>query len=219
MKFAVAISAAFLAFTIWTGNRISYAGDARNLTSVNGSVKATAGQSYDTLSTVNGDVRVSRGASAETAKTVNGEIVLEGDSKIGNVSTVNGSLEIGDGVTIKNEASTVNGSLSIAQRSHVGGDVSTVSGEIALTGAEVAGVVSTVNGDIDLTEGARVHGGIHVKENTSWGFGKEHNNPVKVHICSTCVVEGELRFERAVELRVDDGGKIGKVIGDKVVRK
>jgi DUF4097 and DUF4098 domain-containing protein YvlB len=219
MKLAAFITAALLAFAVWTGNQVSYAGDAQNLTSVNGSVKASAGQSYNTLSTVNGDVHVSRGASAETAKTVNGQIVLEGDSKIGNVSTVNGSLEIGDGVTIRNEASTVNGTLSIAKRSQVGGDVSTVSGEIEIAGAEVAGVVSTTNGDIDLTEGARVRGGIHVKENNSWGWGKENNKPVKVHICSTCVVEGELRFERAVELRVDDGGKIGKIVGDKVVRK
>lgn len=219
MKLAVFITAAFLAFVVYTGNRVSYAADAHNLTSVNGSVKTSSGQSYGTLSTVNGDVHVSRGASAETAKTVNGEIVLEGDSKIGNASTVNGSLEIGDGVTVAHDASTVNGEVKIAQRSHVGGDVSTVSGEIELAGAEVAGVVSTTNGDIDLTEGARVRGGIHVRENNSWNWGKDHADPVKVHICATCVVEGELRFERAVELRVDDGARIGKVIGDKVVRK
>jgi hypothetical protein len=40
-----------------------------------------------------------------------------------------------------------------------------------------------------------------------------------VHICSTCVVDGDLVFDRPVELRVDNGAKIGKVIGDKVTRR
>ena len=40
-----------------------------------------------------------------------------------------------------------------------------------------------------------------------------------MHICSTCIVDGELRFDRPVELRVDDGAKIGKVIGDNVTRR
>ncbi len=42
---------------------------------------------------------------------------------------------------------------------------------------------------------------------------------MKVHICGTCVVEGDLRFERPVELRVDDGARIGNVIGESVTRK
>jgi hypothetical protein len=47
---------------------------------------------------------------------------------------------------------------------------------------------------------------------------KDHEDPVKVHICGTCVVDGDLRFERAAELRVDNGARIGKVIGDNVKR-
>ena len=79
---------------------------------------------------------------------------------------------------------------------------------------EVGGQIVTSKGDIELTDGARVRGGIHVKKNNgnNWGWGKDE--PLKVHICSTCVVDGELRFDRPVELRVDDGAKIGKVIGD-----
>ena len=123
------------------------------------------------------------------------------------------------GVTVARTASTVNGSVEIGNRTHVGGDVSTVSGEIEINGAEVAGQVTTRNGDIDLSDGARVLGGIHVKKNnnSNWGFGKDE--PVKVHICSTCVVEGELRFDRPVELRVDQGAKIGEVIGESVTRR
>jgi hypothetical protein len=64
-----------------------------------------------------------------------------------------------------------------------------------------------------------VRGGIHVKKknDSGWSWGK--NEPLKVHICSTCVVEGELRFDQPVELRVDNGAKIGKVIGDSVTRR
>jgi DUF4097 and DUF4098 domain-containing protein YvlB len=218
MKFAAFVVFAFLVFVAWAGSPLSLAGDGHNLSSVNGSVKAEPGMSYGKLSAVNGNVRVGRGATADEAKTVNGEIVVEEDAKLGEVETVNGSLEIRDGVTVARSASTVNGGLEIGNRARVGGDVSTVSGEIEISGAEVAGKVTTSNGDIDLKDGARVLGGIHIKKNkgSNWGWGKDE--PLKVHICSTCVVEGELRFDRPVELRVDQGAKIGQVIGESVKR-
>ena len=94
-----------------------------------------------------------------------------------------------------------------------------MSGEIELRGAEVGGLVSTRNGDIDLTDGAHIRGGIHVKAKSDggWNFGRDE--PLKVHVCSTCVVDGDLRFDRPVELRVDSGAKIGKVIGESVTRR
>jgi DUF4097 and DUF4098 domain-containing protein YvlB len=219
MKFAAFVTVAIVALVAWSGSPVSRAGDGNNISSVNGSVNAQAGQTYNTLSAVNGDVHVGKGATAGEAKTVNGEITLETDAKVGEVSTVNGSLNIGDGATVTGEASTVNGEIEIGQRASVGGDVSTVSGEIELKGAEVGGQITTRNGDIDLTDGARVRGGIHVKtqNDSKWSWGKQ--DLVRVHICGTCVVEGDLRFDRPVELKVDDGAKIGKVIGDSVTRR
>jgi len=219
MKFAAFVVFAFLAFVVWAGSPVSFGADGHNITTVNGSVRAEPGQSYGKLSAVNGNVRVGRGAIADEAKTVNGEIVVEENAQLGEVETVNGSLDVGDGVTVTRTASTVNGSVEIGKRTRVGGDVSTVSGEIEISGAEVAGSVKTSNGDIDLTDGARVAGGIHVKKdkNSNWGWGKD--DPIKVHVCGTCVVEGDLRFDRPVELRVDAGAKIGKVIGDSVTRR
>jgi DUF4097 and DUF4098 domain-containing protein YvlB len=139
--------------------------------------------------------------------------------KLGEVSTVNGSVDIAGGATIERTASTVNGEVEIGKGARVGGDVSTVSGEIELEGAEVTGKVITRNGDIELTDGARVLGGIHVKNKSdgNWNWGKE--KILEVHICSTCVVEGELRFDRPVHLRVEPGAKIGQVIGDSVTRR
>jgi len=216
MKVVAIVSVAALALFAWQSCPVS-AGDGRNITNINGSVHASSGETYDTLSTVNGDVRVARGASADVARSVNGEIVLEQDVKVGSVSTVNGSVRIDEGVAVSREASTVNGSVSLRKRAHVGGDVSSVSGDLDLEGAEVVGQLETYNGDIDLSNGARVIGGIHVKrpKGSDWS----HNTAPEVHICATCVVEGDLRFDRPVELRVDAGAKIGKVIGEDVRRR
>jgi DUF4097 and DUF4098 domain-containing protein YvlB len=220
MKYATLAFAAFIVCVAWSGSRPSFASDSRSVTAVNDSVEASAGQTYDKVKTVNGSVRVRSGATVETAHTVNGEVEIDSDAQVGDVHTVNGELEIGAGASVARDATTVNGGIKMARSTRVGGTVSTVSGEIELNGAEVGGTVSTVNGDIDLTDGARVRGDILVKKpNGDWGWNKGHQDPVKVHICATCVVEGDLRFERPVELRVDNGAKIGKVIGEQVTRR
>jgi hypothetical protein len=165
---------------------------------------------------VNGDVRVGRGASADEAETVNGSIRVEEEARLGKVSTVNGSLDIAEGVSIEREAHTVNGDVDMRRRSRVGGTVGTVNGDIELEGTEVGGQVSTHNGDIDLKDGTHVRGGILVKKSKNWGWNK--SDPIEVTICSTCIVDGELRFERPVKLRVEEGARIGTVIGDEVTR-
>ena len=209
MKLLACTVAMIVAWMAWSGGSISYASEGGDITAVNSSVNAGEGQTYGTLSTVNGDVRVGRRAIASIAKTVNGGITIESDARVGEASTVNGSLDLAEGVSIEREARTVNGHVDMHKRSRVGGDVVTVSGDIDLDGAEVGGEIRTNNGNIDLTDGSQVRGGIHVKETkrSGWRWGKE--DPVKVHICSTCVVDGDLRFERPVELRVDSGAKIG----------
>jgi DUF4097 and DUF4098 domain-containing protein YvlB len=219
MKSAAFVIVTTIALIAWAGSEVSVAGNGRDLSSVNGEVRASSGETYDSLSTVNGSMHIGSGVTAERAKTVNGEIEIESNAKLGEVSTVNGELDVGDDVVIARNASTVNGSVELGKRTRVGGDVSTVSGEIELRGAEVGGQVYTRNGDIDLTDGAHVRGGIHVKarSDNGWSFGRE--TPLKVHVCSTCVVDGDLRFDRPVELRVDSGAKIGKVIGESVTRR
>lgn len=218
MKFATCLTVSALMFVAWAASPASFANDGRSITSVNGAVDAAPGETYETLSTVNGQVHIGHGATANEAKTVNGQLDVEKDVKLGSASTVNGAVRLGENVTVSRDATTVNGSVTLAHNARVGGDVSTVSGEINLRGAEVGGSLSTHNGDIDLTDGAHVRGGIHVKKknDSGWSWGKD--DPLEVHICATCVVEGELRFDRPVELRVDQGGKIGKVVGDDVKR-
>ena len=203
-----------------TAAQVAVAGSGRDVSTVNGSVDTSPGQSYDTLSTVNGDVHVQGGATAEVAKTVNGDVTLESDAKVGSARTVNGSLKLRDGARIEHEASTVNGSIGLGQRARIGGDVSTVSGDINLNGAEVGGRIETRNGDIRLSDGARVQGGILVKKKDGgWTWGDDHDDPVKVNICATCEVVGELRFDRPVILHVEPGARIGAVIGNEVTRR
>jgi DUF4097 and DUF4098 domain-containing protein YvlB len=219
MKSTAFVIVTTLVLIAWAGSDVSVASNGRDITSVNGEINASAGETYDSLSAVNGSIHVGSGVTAERAKTVNGEIEVDNNAKIGEVSTVNGELEIGNDVVIARNASTVNGSVQLGKSTRVGGDVSTVSGEIEIRGAEVGGLVSTRNGDIDLTDGAHVRGGIHVKtkNDDGWRFGNDE--PLKVHVCSTCVVDGELRFDRPVELRVDSGARIGRVIGESVTRR
>jgi cytoskeletal protein CcmA (bactofilin family) len=219
MKFVACVSVALLAFVAWASSSKSVASDGRSITSVNGQVEAAAGETYDTLSTVNGQVIVGRGVTAKEAKTVNGQILIAEDVKLGKASTVNGQLRIGAGASIDEEASTVNGGVKLAKRARVGGDVSTVSGGIELDGAEVGGSLTTRNGDIELSDGAHVRGDINVKKknDNGWSWGKDE--PIEVRICATCVVDGELRFERPVDLYVAPGARIGKVIGDSVTRR
>jgi hypothetical protein len=208
-------------FAIAMAGQVSSASAGRDITSVNGSVDTSPGESYDTLSTVNGDVHLKGGASAEVAKTVNGNVTLDAESKVGSARTVNGSLNVRDGAAVDREATTVNGNIDLGHKSRVGGDVTTVSGNIDLNGAEVAGGLETRNGDIKLRDGARVQGGIHVrkKNDSGWSWGNDHDDPVKVNICATCEVVGELRFDRDVVLHVEPGAKIGQVIGDRVTRR
>jgi hypothetical protein len=163
-------------------------------------------------------VRIGRGAVADSARTVNGAIEIEDDARVGSANTVNGALRLGTGAVVSESATTVNGEVNLHSRSRVGGNVTTVSGEIEIEGAEVAGRLVTRNGDIELTEGARVRGGIHVQKpnDSGWDWGRKR--PIKVHVCGTCVVDGELRFDQPVELRVENGGRIGTVVGDKVTR-
>jgi DUF4097 and DUF4098 domain-containing protein YvlB len=216
MKILNALAASTIAWSCWACSPVSVAGAGGDVTSVNKSVTAESGQSYGRLSTVNGHVRVERGASASEAKTVNGSIQVEADARLGTLSTVNGSLDVAEGVAIEREARTVNGGVKMRRRSRVGGDVGTVNGYIDLEGTEVGGRVITNNGDIDLHDGTRVSGGIHVRKTQNWGWKKPKPNVVT--ICATCVVEGELRFDQPVKLRVEKGARIGPVIGDEITR-
>jgi hypothetical protein len=191
--------------------------DHGDISHVNGSISADAGQQYGDLDTVNGGISVEKGASAGKVETVNGGISLEDDVQVKSLETVNGGIVAGRNTRIADGADTVNGGIRITFHSHVGGDVGTVNGGITIQQTEVGGKLHTVNGDITVGADSIVHGGILVeKPNHSgwnWSFGWGKPKIPRIVIGPHAVVEGELRFEREVELYVHTTAKIGKVTG------
>lgn len=182
---------------------------------VNGGVHAEAGQIYGDLSTVNGGITVDSGATAETVETVNGGISIGDNASIASASTVNGGIHMGEKVRVGKDLETVNGGIRIDFNSHVGGNIGTVNGAITVRQTEVGGRVRTINGDITIGARSLVHGGILVeKPNRSgwnWGWGKQRIP--RIVIGPDATVQGDLTFEREVELFVHTTAKIGKVTG------
>lgn len=193
--------------------------DGHDISKVNGSVHAEAGQTYGDLDTVNGSIHVDGGARADEVSTVNGGIRLDDRAQAGSVSTVNGSITAGQDVRIGSDAETVNGSIKISFHSQVGGDVATVNGNVLVQQTEVQGTVRTVAGDITIGAQSVVHGGVKVEKprgkwNISWG---KPRTP-RVIIGPDARVEGDMVFEREVELFVHDRATVGKVSGASVRR-
>jgi hypothetical protein len=76
-----------------------------------------------------------------------------------------------------------------------------------------------VTGDIELGPNARVDGGIHVEQDTSWfRFWFWPGDTPRVVVGPGSVVGGTLRFERAVKLYVSDRATIGRIEGATAVR-
>ena len=185
---------------------------------VNGAVRAQSGQEYGELDTVNGSIQVEREARVDSASTVNGSIRIDDGAQLGSAETVNGSITIAESVVVSGAAETVNGALSIGRASRVEGMASTVNGRIELTAAEVNGGIETVNGDITVGDGSTVRGGIKIeKPNRGWFSWGEEKKP-RVVIGANAVVEGELVFEREVELFVHETAKVGRIVGAQAQR-
>lgn len=183
---------------------------------VNGSIRTEAAQQYGDLETVNGSVEVAAGVVAESVESVNGEIDIGDRASVSLVETVNGSVELGREVTVQKSVETVNGSIDSGVGTKIGGGVGTVNGAIAVEQTEIAGTVSTVNGDITIGRASKVLGGILIEKPHGWWSGKQRTP--RVVIGPDAVVEGELRFEREVELFVHDSAKIGSIVGATAVK-
>jgi hypothetical protein len=185
--------------------------DGHDISHINGGITAEAGQSYGQLDTVNGGISLHKGASAESVETVNGGISADDDVHVDSFETVNGGITAGERVKVARGAETVNGGIRFDFNSRIGGDVTTVNGGITVKQSEVGGQIHTVGGDITVGARSVVHGGILIEKQhgISWG----RNRVPRVVIGPNAVVDGELRFEREVELFVHTTAKIGKVSG------
>lgn len=184
-----------------------------DISHVNGGITAIAGQQYGNLSTVNGGIRLQPGAQAKDLDTVNGGIILGDNTQVSSVNAVNGGIKAGEHVKINGDANTVNGGVRLGFHSSVSGDVGTVNGRILIQQTEVGGRVHTVNGDITIGAQSYVHGGILVEKPNQVGISWGKPKIPRIVIGPNATVDGELRFEREVELFVHATAKIGKVIG------
>ena len=183
----------------------------QDVSKVNGSVSADAGQAYGDLETVNGSVSIAAGATVEDASTVNGSITVGDKAQAASLETVNGAIRIGKDVQVRKDVETVNGSIFIDRGTTIGGNVDTVNGAIGLVGTQLAGGIETVNGDITVGIGSHVKGGIKVEKPRGWSM-KPRRDP-RIIIGPNAVVEGPLVFERPVTLYVHTSARIGAVTG------
>ena len=183
----------------------------QDVSTVNGSVSADAGQAYGDLETVNGSVSIAAGATVEDASTVNGSITVGDKAQAASLETVNGAIRIGKDVQVRKDVETVNGSIFTDRGTTIGGNVDTVNGAIGLVGTQLAGGIETVNGDITVGIGSHVKGGIKVEKPRGWSI-KPRRDP-RIIIGPNAVVEGPLVFERPVVLYVHRTAKIGPVTG------
>jgi hypothetical protein len=187
-------------------------GSTGNISKVNSSVTLGPGEQAGDVSTVNGSITIGGDARVRDVETVNGSIRIGERAQARSIETVNGGVTLGEQVMVSDGVSAVNGSLTLKPGSRVDGRLENVNGDFELDGAEVRGGLATVNGDVRIGAGSRIDGGILVEKSSGWfsaGWGK----PPRITIESGAVVNGPLRFEREVELRVADGAVIGPIEG------
>jgi hypothetical protein len=187
---------------------------------INGSVHVPAGEHSGAVGTVNGSVDIAENAVVGAVHTVNGPIDIAAHAAAESVTAVNGQISLGSGVHVTRSVTAVNGSISLESGAEVGGGIKNVNGQIELTGAHVVGGVRTVDGDIDIGGDSRIEGGILVEKSGSWfGFGSDsHQRKPRIVIGPGAVVQGDLRFEREVELYVSDKATVGPISGATPIR-
>ena len=189
-------------------------GDAQT---VNGSVHVPAGQHSGSVGTVNGAVDIGDHASVSAARVVNGPIEVGANASAESLTAVNGAIDVGSGAKVTGAIKSVNGAVRLASGADVTGSVTNVNGHITLTDAHVGGGLRTVTGDIDLKGNSRLEGGILVEKPVSSFFNTESSRKPRIVIGPGAVVQGNLKFEREVDLFVSDKATIGPVEGAKPV--
>lgn len=185
----------------------------QEISKVNGSITAEAGQAYGDLETVNGSIRINDGATAEDASTVNGSITVGDKARTESLETVNGAVRVGKDVQVRKGIETVNGSVFTDRGTVVGGKIETVNGAIGLVATQLGGGIETVNGDVTVGVGSHVKGGIKVEKPHGVNITLKPKRDPRIIIGPNAIVDGPLVFERPVTLYVHTSARIGPVTG------
>jgi DUF4097 and DUF4098 domain-containing protein YvlB len=186
--------------------------DGDESTKVNGSIHVPAGRQPGAVATVNGSIHVDDNAAVTSATTVNGNVHLGDHASATSLNSVNGSIVLGTNAHLSGDASSVNGELTLGDGADVAGSLSNVNGKITVTAAHVGGGIKTVSGSMNITGASRVDGGIRVEKPSSELIQLVRDVP-RIVIGPGATVQGELHFERTVQLFVSDKATIGSVTG------
>jgi len=179
---------------------------------INGSIHVPAGKPPGAVATVNGSIHVDDNAAVTSATTVNGSVHLGDHATAASLNSVNGSIVLGTGAHVSGSASSVNGELALEDGAEILGSLSNVNGKISVTAAHVGGGIKTVNASMSITGASHVEGGILVEKPSSELLRLVRDVP-RIVIGPGATVQGELRFERTVQLFVSDKATIGTVTG------
>jgi hypothetical protein len=181
---------------------------------INGSIHVAAGAPGGEVSTVNGSIHADDNAQFSGGHTVNGNISLGDHATATSLTTVNGGISLGAGAHVSETVTTVNGTLALRPGAQVGGRLANVNGTIILADATVGGGITTVNGNIDIGANSHVQGGIIVhKPSTGFFHWWSDSDKPRVVVGPGAVIEGTMKFDRAVRLYVSDTATIGQVTG------
>ena len=181
-------------------------------TKVNGSIHVLAGRQPGAVATVNGSIHVDDNAAVTSATTVNGTVHLGDHATAASLNSVNGSIVLGRGAHVSGSVSSVNGELTLQDGADVSGSLSNVNGKITLTAAHVGGGIKTVSGGMNITGASRVEGGLRVQKPSSELIQLVMDVP-RIVVGPGVTVQGDLRFERTVQLFVSDKATVGAVTG------
>jgi acetyltransferase-like isoleucine patch superfamily enzyme len=181
-------------------------------TKINGSIHVPVGKQPGAVATVNGSIHIDDNAAITSATTVNGSVHLGDHATATSLNSVNGSIVLGADAHASGSVSSVNGEFELKNGSEISGALSNVNGQITLNAAHVGGGIKTVNGSINITGASHVDGGILVEKPSGNGLQILHDVP-RIVIGPGATVQGELRFERTVQLYVSDKATIGTVTG------
>ena len=183
--------------------------DRVDVSHINRSIHIGDGESAGDLDSVNGSITIGDNASVASAETVNGSVHIGANGQAESLETVNGSITVGSNTIVQEGIETVNGAITLAADASSLDKIETVNGRVELGARAHAGAgIELVNGNVELKNAARVTGDIIVRKPNSLGWLSKQSKTPRVILGPNTVVNGNLVFEREVELYMHTSAKI-----------
>lgn len=168
------------------------------------------------VKSVNGGIQIGSGSQVERIENVNGVIEVAANSTVdGSIGNVNGGIRLAENVQVGGPIETVNGRIETAAGTVIDGQIQSVNGRINLTGTRAAGLV-TYNSSVTVGPDSHLSGPLQIKRSRGMNF--DGSAAPRIVIAAGSRIDGELSFERTVELHVHETAVIGEVSGAEIIR-